>query len=80
MSKKEKKLIERRVKGEKGGLLALAVSLISSGAQLIVQDNLTGGIALLIAGVFLVILREHLKFSRWNHVDNYWRGKNYRKK
>jgi len=66
-------LSETKIKLEKGVLLTVATSLISSGISLVTNNRVVEGAICIIAGVSLFFLREHLKFHRW-HSATYWHG------
>ncbi|MFQ5911432.1 MAG: hypothetical protein ACE5IJ_12050 [Thermoplasmata archaeon] len=72
---------ENKVTIEKEGLLGIAIFLISAGAGVMVQDpspyGLLRGIIIVLVGVGIIVLRGHLKFHRWAHVPNNWRGKDH---
>jgi len=62
MSKKKR---ERKITFEKGSIMALAISLITGGAQILAGHKITEGLILIIAGFLLIYLREYLKFHHW---------------
>jgi len=71
MSKKKR---ERKITFEKGSIMALAISLIASGSQLIATHNIVEGITLVIIGFALIYLREYLKFHHWAS-KTFWHNK-----
>jgi len=77
LSGEKKRVSERRVKGEKGGLLAIATALIAAGAQALGAGEYARGSALLAAGVVLLFLREHFKFHRYGEHNAAWRRNAY---
>lgn len=84
MSEKDKKkLSESQVTGEKEGLVALAIVLISAGMVMIqvasIEEpmKLIGGIVLIVTGIAILVGRGRLKFHRWGSVANDWRGEDH---
>jgi len=69
--------MKKRVITEKGGLVALGVSLISIGAGQISETNPIGGTILVALGVVVIFVREYFKFHRW-HDKTYWHNKEIR--
>ena len=63
---------------EKGSLLGIAMLLVSAGSAKCVEGNLINGVILIMIGLGMLFVREHLKLHRWAHVKTYWRGKRAR--
>jgi len=65
---------ERRIKLEKGSILAVAIFLISEGVSLVARGQVIDGLVCIVVGLAILFLREHLKFHRWES-STFWRGK-----
>lgn len=51
---------------EKATLMSLGIAALSAGIQQIMEGNYTGGIILVGVGFLILLVREYLKFGRWN--------------
>ena len=59
---------------EKGTLLACAMLLISAGVERCLAGEVLAGALLIVLGLALLFVREHLKIHRWTHTSS-WHGK-----
>ncbi len=60
---------------EKGTVLGAGMLLIAAGAERVGAGEYLAGISLIVTGILLIFLREHLKLHRWGHARTYWRDK-----
>ncbi|MBA7664766.1 hypothetical protein ES703_72829 [subsurface metagenome] len=65
--------MEARVAAEKGTILGAALLLIATGANYVAQLRYIEGMTLVVTGILLIYIREHLKFHRWGPDNACWR-------
>lgn len=60
--------VNKQIMLERGGLLAVIVTLITAGIEVIQAGEVLGGAIILIVAAWLIWCREHYKENRWKHM------------